>query len=546
MIDTIKLKEKILDLAIRGKLVPQDPSDEPASVLLEKIKKEKLQMVKDGKLKQKDIKDDSIIFVGDDNLHYEKFADGSVKCIENEIPFEIPKSWAWCRLNAIAAAQPNSFVDGPFGSNLKTEHYTIKKEVRIIQLNNIGNFEWKNVGIKYTTFQHAEELKRCLTFPNDIVIAKMMPAGRAILVPNLENIYVISSDCVRLRVSDNICSKYIMYAINSCVVNTQIQGSVHGIGRSRTSLGKCKTLLVPIPPYKEQKLICDSIEENFNFLKVIEISKIKLDTTINNLKSKILDLAIRGKLVPQDPNDEPADVLLERIRKEKEELIKQGKIKRDKKESIIFKGDDNSYYEQFKNITENIGEEIPFNVPKSWVWARLGSYAQKITDYVASGSFASIKENVPVLKNKDYAIMVKTADFSNHFTQNLTYTTEHGYNYLENSNLFGGELILSNIGSIGKVFIVPELNQKMTLAPNTIMIKLVNDEYRDFVYNFLLSPWGYSQLLKISGGTGIAKFNKTDLKTLLLPVPPFNEQIRIIKQIKSLFNLLFEIEIFLK
>ena len=185
---------------------------------------------------------------------------------------------------------------------------------------------------------------------------------------------------------------------------------------------------------------------------------------------------------------------------------------------------------------------MPFSIPDSWQWVRLGSYTQKITDYVASGSFASLRENVPVLKNKDYAIMVKTADFSNNFTQNLTYTTEQGYNYLENSNLFGGELILSNIGSIGKVFIVPRLNQKMTLAPNTVMIKLLNEEHRDYVYNFLLSPLGYSQLLKISGGTGIAKFNKTDLKTLLLPIPPIQEQDRIIKQIKNLFDLLSEVE----
>ena len=259
------------------------------------------------------------------------------------------------------------------------------------------------------------------------------------------------------------------------------------------------------------------------------------------LKEKILDLAIRGKLVPQDPNDEPASVLLERIRAEKLQMVKDGKLKQKdiKDDTIIFLGDDNLHYEKFADgSVKCIEDEIPFEIPKSWAWARLGSYAQKITDYVASGSFASIKENVSVLKNKDYAIMVKTADFSNNFTQNLTYTTEHGYNYLENSNLFGGELILSNIGSIGKVFIVPKLNQKMTLAPNTIMIKLVNDEYRDYVYNFLLSPFGYSQLLKISGGTGIAKFNKTDLKTLLLPVPPFNEQTRTIDNLKNYFSLI--------
>jgi len=317
-----------------------------------------------------------------------------------------------------------------------------------------------------------------------------------------------------------------------------------GVGGAQSNISKEKIIntLIPIPSNKEQNNIVKQIEQYLEYLQNLDLNKNNLQELIKLLKKKILDLAIRGKLVPQDPNDEPADVLLERIRKEKEKLIKQGKIKRDKKESIIFKGDDNSYYEQFEKNKEKVDEEIPFNIPDSWQWVRLGSYAQKITDYVASGSFSSLRENVPVLKNKDYALMVKTADFSNNFTQNLTYTTEQGYNYLENSNLFGGELILSNIGSIGKVFIVPELDQKMTLAPNTVMVKLLHDEYRDYVYNFLLSPLGYSQLLKISGGTGIAKFNKTDLKTLLLPIPPIKEQERIIKQIKVLFDLLSEME----
>ena len=212
MIDTKALREKVLDLAIRGKLVPQDPNDEPASVLLERIRAEKEQMVKEGKLKPKDIKNDTIIFKDDDNLHYEQFKDGTVKCIEDEIPFELPMSWEWSRLKTLSAAQINSFVDGPFGSNLKTEHYTTNREVRIIQLNNIGAFEWRNTGTKYTTFEHAESLERCKTFPNDIVIAKMMPAGRAIIVPAIEELYVISSDCVRLRVAEGIVNKYLMYA----------------------------------------------------------------------------------------------------------------------------------------------------------------------------------------------------------------------------------------------------------------------------------------------------------------------------------------------
>ena len=191
--------------------------------------------------------------------------------------------------------------------------------------------------------------------------------------------------------------------------------------------------------------------------------------TGQQLKNSILQMAVQGKLVPQDPNDEPASVLLERIRAEKEKLIKEGKIKKEKNPSVIFRGADNLPYEKIgKNEPVCIADEVPFEIPESWEWVRLGNYAEKVTDQVASGSFASLRENVPSLKEPNYAIMVKTADFSNGFTRNLTYTTKQGYEFLANSNLFGGELILSNIGSIGKCFIVPKLNCKMTLAPNSI------------------------------------------------------------------------------
>ena len=137
--------------------------------------------------------------------------------------------------------------------------------------------------------------------------------------------------------------------------------------------------------------------------------------------------------------------------------------------------------------------------------------------------------------------MVKTADFSNGFTKNLTYTDKHGYEFLENSNLFGGELILSNIGSIGKVFIVPDLNCKMTLAPNSVMIRLTNNEYRDYLYYFLQSPTGYEELKAISTGVAMLKFNKTDLKTIHLPLPPLAEQKRIVEAIETAFAQLDEI-----
>lgn len=196
------------------------------------------------------------------------------------------------------------------------------------------------------------------------------------------------------------------------------------------------------------------------------------------------------------------------------------------------------YYEKIGAETKNITDEIPFDIPDSWEWIRLGNYCDKITDQVASGSFAALKENVPSKKEPDYAIMVKTADFSNNFKKELTYTTKHGYEFLSNSNLFGGELILSNVGSVGKVFIVPKLDAKMTLAPNSIMIRCFADYQKDYLYSYFLSPQGQNSLVKISRGATILKFNKTDLKTIIVPIPSIQEQLRIIQEIHKLNSLI--------
>lgn len=184
--------------------------------------------------------------------------------------------------------------------------------------------------------------------------------------------------------------------------------------------------------------------------------------------------------------------------------------------------------------------EQPYKVPENWCWTQLGTYIDFATDYVANGSFASLKQNVAYYKEENYAILVKTQDFSNSFTEDLTYTDKHGYDFLKKSVLYGGELILSNIGSIGKVFRVPQLNKPMTLAPNSIMIKCRRETDYDLLYYYLLSPFGTEQLYSITTGTAVKKFNKTDLKTIYLPLPPLPEQQRIVDRIESLFAKLDE------
>jgi len=224
-----KAKSKILDLAIHGKLVPQEPKDEPAIELLKLI---------NPKFEPCDNKLDST---------------------------QLPESWCWTTLESVSTDS----ADGPFGSNLKKEHYTSNKEVRIIQLSNIGEEGWREENTKYTTFEHLKDISRSEVLPNDIVIAKMMPAGRAILCPNNEHKYVLSSDAVKFHIVDNIDCRYILYAINTDMFRNQVYENVQGVTRVRTSLQKLRKYFVPIPPYQEQLRIVSKIEEVFNALDAL-------------------------------------------------------------------------------------------------------------------------------------------------------------------------------------------------------------------------------------------------------------------------------------
>ena len=196
-----------------------------------------------------------------------------------------------------------------------------------------------------------------------------------------------------------------------------------------------------------------------------------------------------------------------------------------------------SYYEKLLATGEVkcIDEEVPFEIPQGWEWCRLNEVATSVTDFVASGSFASLRENVKYYSTKEYALLVRTKDLSCNFSNDLVYTDKHGYDFLSNSNLFGGELILPNIGaSIGKVFIVPNLNMPMTLAPNSVMIRLDDECTKSWLYNVFSSPFGYDTLWSISSSTAQGKFNKTDFRKVLVPIPPIEEQNRIVTKIKEL------------
>ena len=234
------MKKSLLQYAIEGKLVPQRKEEGTAKELLAEIRAEKVRLVKEKKIK----KSKPLPAITDD-----------------EKPFDIPDSWQWVRLSDIAALSDNAFADGPFGSNLKREHYTEQPEVRIIQLSNIGDFQWKDKNKKYTTFKHAQTISRSIVEAGSIVIAKMMPAGRAIEVPNQEQAYILSSDAVKFAPYPTIYKPYLLYAINSPMFKKQINEEVHGVTRVRTSLTKLKKYLIPLPPIAEQRRIVAKLEE---------------------------------------------------------------------------------------------------------------------------------------------------------------------------------------------------------------------------------------------------------------------------------------------
>ena len=355
--DTKALRQKILDLAIRGKLVPQDPNDEPAEVLLERIREQKQQMLKEGKLKKKDIKNDTIIFKGEDNLHYEKFQDGTVKCIEDEIPFEVPEGWAWARFLAITINRDSERK--PISASQRTDVEKI--------------YDYYGASGKIDKIDKYIFDEKLLLIGEDG--ANLVTRSKPIAF-FAEGKYWVNNHAHCIDSPDKSILQFICFFINAINLEKYVTGSA----QPKMTQDNMNSILVALPPYKEQQLISQQLDIIWASIDKIEFEKENVLKLVDNAKSKILDLAIRGKLVSQDSNNEPASVLLERIRAEKEELIKQGKIKRDKKESVIFKGDDNSYYERVGDIISNIDDEIPFEVPQNWEWSRLQTICYPITD----------------------------------------------------------------------------------------------------------------------------------------------------------------------
>ena len=366
-----QLKNSILQMAVQGKLVPQDPNDEPASVLLERIRAEKERLIKEKKIKRE--KNPSVIFRGADNLPYEKVGD-EVRSLADEVPFDIPDSWEWVRLIEVCE----------YIQRGKSPKYSqIKKYPVVAQKCN----QWSGFSIEKAQFIEPDSLSSYgperLLQDNDLMwnSTGLGTLGRMAIYKTAANPYelaVADSHVTVIRpLKQFVLPEYLYYYFTNPSVQSVIEDQADGTTKQKElATATIKAYLTPIPPLDEQRRILAKLSE---VLPVVKSYGAVYDETVamqeafpECLKKSILQEAVQGKLVPQDPNDEPAEALLERIRAEKERLIKAGKIKRDKHESIIFRRD-NSHYEKLDGVERCIDDELPFEIPENWCWVRFGT-----------------------------------------------------------------------------------------------------------------------------------------------------------------------------
>ena len=507
--DTKALRQKVLDLAIRGKLVPQDTNDEPASVLLERIRQQKQQMVKDGKLKAKDIKNDTIIFVGEDNLHYEKFADGGVKCIEDEIPFELPDGWAWARFSTITINRDSERK--PISSSQRTGVEKI--------------YDYYGASGKIDKIDKYIFCERLLLIGEDG--ANLVTRSKPIAF-FAEGLYWVNNHAHCIDSPDKLLLEYLCFYINAISLEKYVTGSA----QPKMTQDNMNSILIPLPPYNEQKRLSQHLDEIMAMVDRIEIGKIESIELISKAKSQILDLAIRGKLVPQDPNDEPASVLLERIRAEKEDLIKQGKIKRDKKESVIFKGEDNSYYEKMADGKLHcLDDQLTFELPDGWEWCNLSmigttniGLTYRPTDIEPGGIMVLRSCNI-VNDQFDLSdlVRVKTTVRENQFAQK------------------NDILICARNGSrslVGKCALIPDLGEPASFGA---FMAIYRTEYFEFIVHYLRSSF-FRSVFDDSNSTAINQLTQDMLKRAIVPLPPLSEQRRIVEAIGAMLFELNQIE----
>ena len=499
MIDTAALREKVLDLAIRGKLVPQDPTDEPASVLLERIHEQKLQMVREGKLKAKDVKDDTIIFKGDDNCYYEKFSDGTIKNIQDEIPFDLPDGWSWSKISSIAFVTKLAGFEYTkyIANNLCNDGIPLFKGKNVQDGKIIYEFE------SYIPLDISNELSRSQITRKCLLTPYVGTIGN-IGIHSKEGIFHLGSNVGKIELynqSEVLLEEYVVAYMKSTYGYKELTKHIKATAQASISIDAIRDVYIAIPPSNEQKRIAQKVDEILSFVAIIDNLRIEIDDIKALLKSRILELAIQGKLVPQDENDEPASILLERIRAER-----KAKLGKKYVDSYIFKGDDNCYYEN--NVNNPV--EIPFVLPKNWAFSRLADIAW-LEDGVKIDGEQLPYLDAKTIRGKQTASMLSCGKVIEKGMQVILVDGENSGEVFE----------VPCRGYIGSTFKVLQVSYEIEKS----YVKLILDFYKNLFKDN-------------KTGSAIPHLNKKIFKSLIVAVPPVSEQKLIVEKVNLVTDIL--------
>lgn len=523
-----QLKNSILQWAIQGKLVPQDPNDEPASVLLERIRQEKERLIKEKKIKRD--KNASIIYRGEDNSYYEKFlATGEVKCIDEEIPFEVPKGWEWERLGNIFETTSGST---PLSKN--PEYYK-NGDINWVRTTDLNNGVLDKTDIQITTKARSDYNLTILP-QNSVCIAMYGGAG------------TIGKHCIlrfNTTINQSVCAIIPNGLCDMNYIHTFIEyqrpywmdfaaGSRKDPNINQLIIKHC---LLPIPPHQEQLRIVEKYSLLTPFINQYDICQKRLDIINkeiwNCLRKSILQEAIQGKLVPQKAEEGTAQDLLEQIKQEKQNLIKEGKLKRSAlSDSVIFRGDDNKYYENDGNNVICIDDEIPFEIPSSWQWCRLRNISS-----IKGGKRIPVGDKLCI--NDTGHKYIRVADMKNQTIKedDIHYISDSTYEKIKAYTISSDDLYITVAGTIGNVGEVPDVfnNANLTENANKIVTYKMNNKYLMYC---LLSGSVQSQIRNCTTKVGQPKLAIVRIENLLIPVPPLAEQQRISEKIKEAYKLI--------
>ena len=505
-----QLKNSILQWAIQGKLVPQDPNDEPARVLLDKIRQEKERLIKEKKIKRD--KNASIIYRGEDNSYYEKIlATGEVKCIDEEVPFEIPKGWEWCRLRDIILGTNAGKSPNCEKRPKKSEEWGVLTTTSI-QENAFLSNENKVLPKHYViTPEH------CVRY-GDILITRAGPVNRTGIVCMVENNcdkLILSDKTVRIDYMHDYCNpKFLVFVLNSSAIHELVMSATVGMAASQVNVsqGSIQNTLIPFPPSKEQQKIINKLEAILPQIEKYNNAQNKLDelnkTVKDLIKKSVLQEAIQGKLVSQLEEEGTAKELLGQIKAEKQRLVKDGKLKKSAlNDSVIFKGDDNKYYEQIMSEVTEI--ELPFEFPSSWSIARLNAVCQLTDGLKTTGKQCLL--DAKYLRGKSSETIVEQGK--------LVYK--------------GDNIMLVDGENSGEVFIVP---QDGYMGSTFKQLWISSSMYEPYVLAFIQF---YKETLRNSKkGAAIPHLNKELFYGLIIGIPPLQEQRRIVQKLEQSSQLL--------